>query len=96
MPVISFVNDKKPKFEVAAGSNLMFSLLERDIPVASSCHGEGVCSKCRIQIIQGADKLSKPNERELFLAQQNNLKANERISCQTLVLGDITIHTGYW
>ena len=96
MPEIKFAKQNKNPIQVEANANLMFSLLEHDIPVASSCHGEGVCSKCRIQIIEGADQLSPISDQEKFLSERNKLKANERISCQVQVLGNITIDTGYW
>lgn len=74
----------------------MKSLLDADLPVASSCDGDGVCAKCKIVILEGAENLSKPNETEEFLKETNNLDKNVRISCQTEVLGDITVHASYW
>ncbi|MEK6773397.1 MAG: 2Fe-2S iron-sulfur cluster-binding protein [Bdellovibrionota bacterium] len=84
------------QFEVFAGANLMQSLLDQQIPVASSCGGDGICGKCRIQIIAGQNQLPPPNETETFLAEINDLKKNERISCQTQVLNDIEVDTNYW
>lgn len=95
MPRISFVKNKA-SFEVPAGANLMKSLLEHGHPVASSCRGEGVCSKCVVRVIKGADQLSNPSELEVQLKKKNNVGPNLRISCQTQVNGDITVDTGYW
>lgn len=95
MPKISF-SKNRPSFEVESGTILMRSLLDNKVPVASSCNGDGVCSKCRIQIIKGLENLSLPNETELFLRDKFNLTKDVRISCQTLVLGDITVDTTYW
>jgi 2Fe-2S ferredoxin len=96
MPVIRFENNKKPPIEVSVNSNLMQVLLEANVPVSSSCHGEGVCAKCRIQVIDGMQNLSTENETELFLKQNNGIADPFRISCQVQVLGDVTIDTGYW
>jgi len=96
MPIIYFAQNKKNPITVVSGANLMNSLRQNDVPVASSCHGEGVCSKCRIQIIKGNENLSPKTEFEQKLSERNNLKPDERISCQTQVLDDITIATGYW
>lgn len=90
------VSKSQKIFEVPRGENLMASLLANDLPVASSCSGEGVCGKCRIQIISGMAHLSIPNDTEKFLADTNELESNERISCQTEVLGDIEVDTRYW
>lgn len=95
MPKIT-IQKTQQQIEVPVSSNLMRSLLEAGLPVASSCDGEGVCSKCKIEIIQGAENLSAPNETELFLKDSNNIPNKMRISCQTEVLGDIIVNATYW
>ncbi len=79
----------------------MKALLENKLPVASSCYGKGVCARCRVQVVDGADKLSKPNAleklvRERLVDSATALEADERLSCQTRVFGDVKIHTTYW
>lgn len=95
MPKIKFIKNK-PDIEVPVNANLMRSLLAAGLPVASSCGGDGVCSKCRIKIIEGQKNLSEPNDTELILKEQNNLSKEIRISCQVEVLGDVTVDVGYW
>ena len=95
MPFIRF-KKSKPEIEVASGANLMKSLLAAGLPVASSCNSDGVCGKCGIRIVEGMENLSEPNSTELFLKEKNNIRKEFRISCQTLVLGDILIDAGYW
>jgi ferredoxin len=95
MPVIRFVKAYSP-LEVAAGDNLMASLLKAGLPVASSCGSEGVCAKCGIKVVQGSENLSPPNPTEIFLKEKNGLPKDLRISCQTQVYGDILIDAGYW
>jgi 2Fe-2S ferredoxin len=77
-------------------SNLLKLLQSKGISVGSACGGMGICASCKVTVIQGASHLSPPNEIEEDLAERNNLQRNERISCQTEVLGDIEITTGYW
>ena len=79
----------------------MKALLESQLPVASSCYGKGVCARCRVQVIEGVDKLSKPNAleklaRERLANSATPLEADERLSCQSRLLGDVKIHTTYW
>lgn len=64
-------------------SSLMRILLNSEVPVASSCHGEAVCGKCRLRIVSGAEYLTAQNDHEKFLRQKMNLSADQRISCQT-------------
>lgn len=96
MPVIRFRQNKRPEIIVDTGSNLMTAVMNSGAPVASSCHGEGVCAKCRLEIIDGMQNLSNSNETELYLKERNKLGSAVRISCQTLVLGDVTIDASYW
>lgn len=74
----------------------MKSLLAAGIPVSSSCNSDGVCAKCGICIVEGMQNLSAPNDTEVFLKERNQLPADFRISCQTQILGDIIVDTGYW
>ncbi len=96
MPVISFSKKNRKSLTVEKDANLMSSLLQAQIPVASSCNGDGVCGKCRVQVLQGKENLSKPNDTEMFLKEKYQLKDDHRISCQVQVQGDIEIDTGYW
>jgi 2Fe-2S ferredoxin len=93
--MIKFIKNK-PSIEVPVGANLMRSLLSAGLPVASSCDGDGICSKCRIKIIEGPQNLSIPNDTELILKEQNSIGKEFRISCQTEVLGDVTVDATYW
>lgn len=74
----------------------MEALLKAGFPVASSCHGDGICGKCRIQILEGAENLSKINEVEQLVRDRLNVPKEYRISCQTRVLGEVLIDTSYW
>ena len=95
MPKIRFTKNY-PEIEVSAGANLMRALLDAGLPVASSCHGDGVCAKCRILVIEGSENLSRPNAVEVLLRDRLRIPSGTRISCQTEVLGDIRIDTSYW
>lgn len=95
MATISFLKGR-PSIDVDAGTNLMKALLDNNIPVASSCNGEGVCGKCKIRIVEGITHLSEENETEKFLKEKNMIASNIRISCQTTVLGNILIDASYW
>jgi ferredoxin, 2Fe-2S len=100
MSTIRFLKNHQ-NIEAREGENLMKALLENKLPVASSCYGKGVCARCRVQVIDGADNLSKPNAleklaRERLADSSTPLEDDERLSCQTRLLGDVKIHTTYW
>ena len=96
MPQIKFAKNNHAPLEVPVGANLMQSLLAAGLPVASSCHGDGVCAKCRMEITEGAAQLPKPNETEEFLIERFNLAKNIRVSCQVHVQADLTLQATYW
>lgn len=95
MPVIRFAKNLK-EIPVASGANLMQELLRAGLPVASSCHGDGICGKCRVRVLSGAENLSKIASLEQLVRDRLRVPREFRISCQTQVLGDIVIDTTYW
>lgn len=82
--------------EVPSHSNLMKCLLDHNVPVASSCGGDGVCGKCQIQILEGMQNLSLENETELFLKERYKSSSPTRFACQCVILGDLVIDAKYW
>ncbi|MDZ4662863.1 MAG: 2Fe-2S iron-sulfur cluster-binding protein [Pseudomonadota bacterium] len=95
MPWIKFVKGF-PDIEVPKGSNLRETLRENGRPVASSCRGQAVCTKCVIKIIEGLQNLSLQNQAEKDLRDIHDIPKDSRVSCQTSVEGDITVDTTYW
>lgn len=75
----------------------MEALLAAGLPVASSCRGDGVCTKCRLHVRElepGA--ASSATQFEKGLLNRIQADADERISCQTEVLGSIEVDAAYW
>lgn len=95
MPTISILKTGKT-IEVPEGATLMLELLKAGLPVASSCQGDGICGKCKIEVVEGWENLSKIDSREEILSKRLRIKMPYRVSCQTKVYGDITLDTAYW
>ena len=93
---IEFRNAKRPPIEVPVGANLMTALLDAGLPVASSCRGEGVCAKCRVELVSGSRNVGPETELEKFLRDRHSIEREIRVSCQVTVLGDIVVDTTYW
>jgi ferredoxin len=51
------------------------------VRVGFPCRGEGVCGKCTVEVVEGADALEPPTPEERRLATHAGLSAHERISC---------------
>lgn len=86
----------KKQLEVPEGENLMKALLAGGVPVASSCHGDGVCAKCKMFVEGAPGSTSAAGDLENFLIEKFQLKPGQRISCQVQVTGDIEVRTTYW
>ena len=83
-------------FDVPQGANLMQSLRAQGLPVASSCGGEGVCTHCRVEVLEGSHNLSQKTAAETQWESKGRLQGSERLSCQAKVQGAITVTTPYW
>lgn len=95
MPKVSFVK-KQETIDCAEGANLMETLVNAGLPVASSCSGQGVCIKCVVNVIEGKENLSPKESLEDDLLDIHDLPGNVRMSCQTRILGDVKVDTDYW
>lgn len=95
MPKISFTKGRDP-IEVPEGAELMQSLLENGLPVASSCKGQLVCGKCYVQVVDGSYNLSSPSQEERDVMDLKDVPSGHRMSCACKIEGDVTIDTPYW
>ena len=92
MPKVS-LPQKSLILSIESNSNLMNALLAEGLPVASSCHGEGICSMCKVKI-QGL--VNPPEKYEIETLKRNRCEADERLSCQIEVTSDLTVTAKYW
>ena len=78
--------------DAAANKNLMDLLLENKLPVASSCLGEGLCSKCAMEVTP----VGVPSELEQRTLTQNKREPGYRLSCQIFINQDLMVKADYW
>lgn len=67
-----------------------------DAPLGNSCGSVGVCARCRVQVVSGAENLSAPTTIEIRVSAQRGFASDERLACQAVVNGDVEVTTGYW
>lgn len=65
-------------------------------PVGNSCGAVGVCARCRVRIVAGAENLGEPSPIERRIAAARNFDPDERLACQAVVRGDCRVTTAYW
>lgn len=96
MPLVK-LPQKKLTLEAPLGANLMRFLLDNNIPVASSCLGDGICSKCRVKVkVPGPVYGSGVSDLERTTLQRNRCGTDERLSCQITIEIDLEVTTTYW
>lgn len=95
MPKVRFVPLDRV-VELKTGETLFKAARVNGIPLGSSCRGDCVCGWCKVEIIEGMENLSSPDECEKKLMKSGSYEKNERVACDTRVYGDVSITTGYW
>jgi 2Fe-2S ferredoxin len=63
-------------------------------PLGNSCGGVGVCARCRVRVVEGAENLSAPTSVEMRFSK--GFAEGERMACQAVVQGEVTVTTTYW
>jgi 2Fe-2S ferredoxin len=66
------------------------------VPLGNSCGGVGICARCRVTVLEGADRLSPPTSIESRIGAARGFAADERMACQAVVMGECRITTTYW
>jgi 2Fe-2S ferredoxin len=82
--------------DAKANETLLDAARRANVPLGNSCGGIGVCARCRVRVIEGAENLSAPTSVEERVSKQRDLAADERLACQAVVLGDCAVTTTYW
>ena len=92
MPKVS-IPQKNLNLDIEINSNLMNSLLAAGLPVASSCHGDGICSMCKVKI---TGHVNAPESYEIETLKRNKCESGERLCCQIIVTENLIVTTKYW
>lgn len=66
------------------------------VPLGNACGGVGVCTRCRVTVLRGAENLSPPTSIEARFAAARGFAPDERMACQAVVRGDCEVVTTYW
>lgn len=82
--------------EAKADETLLDAARRANAPLGNSCGGIGICARCRVRVVEGAENLGAPTSVEERVSQQRGLNPDERLACQAVVLGDCAVTTTYW
>ena len=65
-------------------------------PLGNSCGGVGVCTRCKVRVLAGAENLSPPTSIETRFGSARGFAEDERMACQAVVGGNCEVTTTYW
>jgi len=65
-------------------------------PLGNSCGGIGICARCKVRVIAGAENLTPPTSVETRWDAARGFAEDERMACQAVVRGDCVVTTSYW
>jgi uncharacterized 2Fe-2S/4Fe-4S cluster protein (DUF4445 family) len=72
-----------------AGTTILDCCRVNQIPLASTCGGQGKCHSCKVRIEKGI--LTAPTRNELKILSAEELKRGWRLACQVKPAGDLTV-----
>ena len=66
------------------------------VPLGNSCGAVGICARCKVRVVSGAENLSAPTAIETRIGTARNFAPDERMACQAVVMGECSVTTTYW
>ena len=84
------------QLRVAAGARLSEAIREAGLPLASSCGQTGLCARCGVKILEGAESLPPASAAETRAMERNRIDPALRLACHVRVEGDLRITAPYW
>ncbi len=76
------------KVEVASGTRILDAAAAAQVNINSLCGGEGVCGKCRVQILRGQ---APPNAHSIRFLSKEEVQEGFVLACQTNVGDDLEV-----
>lgn len=90
MPKVTFhqSNGQVTTVEAETGKAILHIALDNGIPMEHACGGNGFCTTCMCKVKSGMENLSPRNDREENMGVVDD---PDRLSCQSLVQGDVEV-----
>ena len=82
--------------QVPQGPNLLEAARDVGLPGASACGADGICGRCGLEIVEGAQTLAAPSAREERVKARNRIEPGLRLACMVTVEADLVVTAPYW
>jgi len=87
---VEFLKEKRLVIEEGEPTLLQVAL-QNGIPHEHACGGNGLCSTCRVLVLEGEHNLAPKNETEQQLSAKKGFESRVRLACQAKVRGDVQV-----
>ncbi len=85
------------ELEVDAHTTLFSAAKALGLPVGSACDAEGICGRCGLRPLGGAEHLSEETDAERRVKRDNEVDPALRLSCvATVRRGRVVLTADYW
>ena len=81
---------------VPLGTTLFDAARRAGLPMASACGADGLCARCGVRVLAGAEALRPEAEAERRQKVRNRIDPALRLACRVAVTGDLEVTAGYW
>jgi ferredoxin, 2Fe-2S len=81
---------------VACGTNLLEAIRRAGLPIARACGAEGLCGRCGVRPLAGAEALGAETPMERSAKARNRVAPDCRLACRVAVAGDVEVTAPYW
>jgi ferredoxin len=81
---------------VSAGTTLLEAARRGSLPIASACDAGGLCARCGLVVLAGAEGLSPETGAESEAKRRNRIDDAERLACRAQVHGPVVATARYW
>jgi len=89
MPKVTVLPEGKV-IEVAAGDSVLNAVEAVGEALPFGCHA-GTCSSCMTRVVAGMEHLESPDAQEESTLDTFDAEPDQRLMCQAVICGDITI-----
>ncbi len=84
------------EIRVPAGTSLLEAARRAVLPVASACGAGGICARCGLDILEGAEGPPAESERETDIKSANRVDEDLRLACRIRLECDLVVTARYW
>jgi uncharacterized 2Fe-2S/4Fe-4S cluster protein (DUF4445 family) len=81
---------------VPPGTLILDAARQAGMPMASACGANGLCARCGVNVLDGAEWISSETPDEVEAKKANRIDPSQRLSCRVTVSGDVKITAPYW